>query len=368
MCATSPSELRRGTHRSVRILFDARSVRTTTGSYVFRGLTSSWREDQRVGEVLAAIPPEFDGWRLPEGVAPVRLPANGGWLRHVLISLARAADRVRADVIFCANATGPRDGRAVLYFQDLFHFRYRDADVPLRSRVLETARATWRSFAAVRTGLGVAVSRVIAEEAKQDVHGLAIVEIPNGVEVGAARWTGEEDAVYVAGGTGFHKSEEIAVRAWARLKHRRPSTVLQIGGVEPAARRAELQRMANDFDLGDSVAIRGALPREAYLERIARARLTVVCSQFESFGLPVAEALAMGAPVLCSDIAAHRELLARAGAGESFPARDDAALAARLSRVLDGGMPQRLASAPAGWDWKTRAREHIDAYQRHLHL
>jgi glycosyltransferase involved in cell wall biosynthesis len=226
----------------------------------------------------------------------------------------------------------------------------------------------WRSFAAVRMGLGVAVSRVIAEEAQRDVRGLAIVEIPNGVEVGGARWTGEEDVVYVAGGTGFHKREETAVRAWARLKHRRSATVLAIGGVEPAARRAELQRMAHDLHLGESVVIRGALPRAAYLERIARARLTLVCSQLESFGLPVAEALAMGAPVLCSDIPAHRELLARAGRGESFPARDDAALAARLSSVLDGGVPRPLASVPHGWDWKTRAREHIDAYQRHLHL
>ena len=368
MCATSPSEPRHATPRRVRILFDARSVRTTTGSYVFRGLTSSWREDQRVGEVLAAIPPEFDGSGLPDGVVPVRLPANGGWLRHVLISLARAADRVGADVIFCPNATGPRDGRAVLYFQDLFHFRYGDPDVPLRSQVLETARAMWRSFSAVRMGLGVAVSRVIADDAKRDVRGLAIVEIPNGVEVGAARWTGEEDVVYVAGGAGFHKSEETAVRAWSRLKHRGLATVLAIGGVEPSARRVQLQRMVNDLHLGDSVVICGALPRAAYLERIARARLTLVCSQLESFGLPVAEALAMGAPVLCSDIPAHRELLARAGSGESFPARDDAALAARLSSALDGGVPRRLASVPHGWDWKTRAREHIDAYQRHLHL
>lgn len=350
----------------MRVLFDARSVRTTTGSYIFHGLASAWRDDARVVEVLAAVPPGFDTSRLPAGVAPVRMPANGGWLRHVIVSLGRAADRVRADVIFCANGTGPRDRRAVLYFQDLFHFHYRNGGLPLRKQLLESGRAAWRSVAAPRSGLGIAVSRAIADDAKRDVRGLPILEIPNGVDVGTARWSGEEDVVYVAGGTGSRKCEETAVHAWARLKHCRPSTVLEIGGVEPAARRAELQRMANDLHLGDSVVIRGALPREAYLERIARARLTLSCSQLESFGLPVAEALAMGAPVLCSDIPAHRELLARAGVGESFPARDDTALAARLRSVLDGSMPQRLTSPPLGWDWKTRAREHIDAYQTHL--
>ena len=350
----------------MRVMFDARSVRTTTGAYIFSGLTSSWRQDSRVKEVFAAVPHGFDVSQVPDGVIPVALPARSGWLTHVMASLVRAADRATADVIFCANGTGPRDARTVLYFQDLFHFQYRDASLPLRKQILEAGRAAWRSFAAPRIGLGVAVSRVIAHEARADVPALSIVEIPNGVEVGAARWTGEEDVVYVAGGTGSRKCEETAVLAWARLSRRPTSTVMKIGGVEPAARRAELQRMVDGLRLGDRVAIYGALPRQSYLELIARARLTLACSQLESFGLPVAEALVLGAPVLCSDIPAHLELLARAGVGESFPARDDAALAARIRRALDGDMPARLGSAPFGWDWSTRAREHIDAYSTHL--
>jgi glycosyltransferase involved in cell wall biosynthesis len=349
----------------LRILFDARSVRTTTGSYIFHGLASSWCQDTRVAEVLAAVPPDFDASRLPTDVAPVRLPANGGWIRHVIVSLVRAADRARADVIFCANATGPRDKRVVLYFQDLFHFHYRDGAIPLRKQLLEAGRAAWRSVAASRSGLGIAVSRAIADEAKREVRGLPILEIPNGVEVGSGRWSGEEDVIYVAGGTGSRKSEETAVFAWARLGSRAPRSMLEIGGVEPAGRRAELQRMVLDLRL-DDVIVRGALPREAYLERIARARLTLSCSQLESFGLPVAEALAIGAPVLCTDIPAHRELLARAGAGGSFPVGDAGALAVLLRRALDGDVPSRLDEAPLGWDWRTRAREHIDAYQSHL--
>src|SRR5688572_9482323 len=108
----------------MRILFDTRSVQTTTGAYVFHGLTSSWREDPRVEEILAAIPADFDVSRLPAGVTPVRLPQGATWVRHVVASLTRAADCARADVIFCANATGPPDSRVVLYFQDLFHFHY----------------------------------------------------------------------------------------------------------------------------------------------------------------------------------------------------------------------------------------------------
>ena len=339
-------------------------MRTTTGAYVLQGLTAHWRDDPRVERLVVAIP--AGDITLPAGVEPIVLPNGGSWLLHMTREVPRLADRFGANVIFSPNATGPRDSRTVLYFQDLFHFRYRDGTLPFRTYLREACRAAWRSFAAPRSGLGVAVSHAIADEANRAVEGLPIVEIPNGVDVGGMRWSGEEDIVYVAGGTGRHKSEDTAVRAWARLRHRLPSTVLEIGGVEPAARRAELHRMARELHLGDRVVIHGALPREAYVERIARTRLTVACSQVESFGLPVAEALAIGAPVLCSDIPAHRELLGRAGAGEAFPAGDDTSLSARLGRALAGGLPKSLGSAPQGWDWKARAREHIDAYHVHL--
>ncbi len=352
----------------MRVLYDARSVRTTTGAYVFQGLTSAWRRDSRVEEIFAAVPAAFDVSTLPAHVTPLHMPVKGGWLRHLLASLSNAADRVGADVIFCANATGPRDRRVVLYFQDLFHFHYRGTGLPLRGQLQEAARAGWRSIAASNAGLGIGVSRAITADARREVHRLPILEIPNGVEVGSAWWSGDDDVVYVAGGTGDRKSEETAVLAWARLPRRTWGARLDIGGVEPAPRRVDLQRLVRELGLDDVVTIRGALPREAYLERIARARLTVSCSRLESFGLPVAEALAIGAPVLCSDLPAHRELRARAGAGASFPVGDDVALAVQLRRALDGGAPARLSAPPSGWDWNTRAREHLDAYGSHLRV
>jgi glycosyltransferase involved in cell wall biosynthesis len=232
---------------------------------------------------------------------------------------------------------------------------------------MEIGRALWRSITAPHSGLGVAVSRAIADEAQRDVAPLPIVEIPNGVEVESVRWIGDQNVVYVAGGTGVRKSEETAIRAWARLGTQADSATLVVGGVEPTHRRAELQRLVRGLGLERAVEVQGALPRRAYLERMARARVTVSCSRLESFGLPVAEALVMGAPVLCSDLPAHRELIARAGAGSAFPAGDDLALAARLREALKGDLPGQLSSPPLGWDWNARGREHVDAYQTYLH-
>jgi glycosyltransferase involved in cell wall biosynthesis len=46
----------------------------------------------------------------------------------------------------------------------------------------------------------------------------------------------------------------------------------------------------------------------AKLQLLASCRAVVQCSLFEGFGMPVLEALANGAPVLCSDIAPFREI------------------------------------------------------------
>lgn len=90
------------------------------------------------------------------------------------------------------------------------------------------------------------------------------------------------------------------------------------------------------------------------------ARALLMPSFVEGFGLPVAEALARGTPVLCSDIAAHREI-----AGPVAEYLDPLDLPAWLEAVQDHAAPQsprRTAQLRrlAGWEapgWPG----HIDA-------
>jgi len=345
----------------MRILYDARSVRTPAGRYIFQGLTGAWAADARVQRVYAAIPPDFDRSLLPPGVEPVEVRSRS-WLSHVN-RIRRAADRERVDVIFAPNAIAPRDARSVLYFQDLFHFRPRPAQPHRVSRPLHRPlRAAWRRLTSSRSLLAVAVSREILSEVEPRMR-VPTVLIPNGVDVGENRWRGDAASVLVAGGIGVRKDEATAVRAWAAIPSaRRRGLVLEVVGVEPAVRKSSLIGLARSLGIDDSVAITSGVSRTAYLERMARAKLVISCSQLEAFGLPVAEALAMGAPLICSDAPAHLELLERAGAGASFAtgAADD--LARHIERSLCVELPPRLAHSPPGWSWTARAREHIDHY------
>jgi glycosyltransferase involved in cell wall biosynthesis len=350
----------------LRLLFDARSVRTPAGRYVFQGLTTGWAADERVAEVLAAVPADFDPAYLPEGVRPVPLPTVG-WIAHVRSALPEIADRERADVIFSPNGFPPRDSRAAVYFQDLHHFRADpDHPLPLRLRAENMVRAAWRSRAAPQCRVAIPVSSDIRTEVAKRLP-IPVVLIPNGIDVPDMRWSGEGDTILVIGGRGSRKGESAAVLAWAGLVRARRTgdTRLEIVGVEPAARRQDLEALAQRLGASATVHVIGTVPREALLRRIAECRLAISCSTFEAFGLPVGEALAMGAPVAATSLPAHRELLDRAGAGIAFPVGDHQTLAAIISSTLEGSPPSRLEALPRGWSWRSRAREHLDAYLRY---
>jgi hypothetical protein len=66
-------------------------------------------------------------------------------------------------------------------------------------------------------------------------------------------------------------------------------------------------------------------------------RAVVACSLYEGFGLPVLEALAHGAPVICSDLPPHREI-----AGDQAAYVDPRDVAGIAARLLDVPPPGRL--------------------------
>src|SRR5262249_26977673 len=156
------------------------------------------------------------------------------------------------------------------------------------------------------------------------------------------------------------------MRAWAQIHHRAPQLNVIVGGVEPEARRRELRELALSLGVSSSVTVLGSMSHDEYLDHIASARAAICCSSLEAFSLPVAEALAIGAPVLSSAIPAHVELTHRASAGELFPVDDVDALASRMARLLEGDLPARMSCMPEEWSWSYRAAQHVEAYQRYV--
>lgn len=82
------------------------------------------------------------------------------------------------------------------------------------------------------------------------------------------------------------------------------------------------------------------------LELLRTCRAAVQCSLFEGFGMPVLEALAHGAPLLCSDIPPHREI-ARDQALFVDPRSILSIEAALISVHRDAAMRSKMAAG--GW-------------------
>ena len=137
--------------------------------------------------------------------------------------------------------------------------------------------------------------------------------------------------ILVVGGPDPRKNPDCAVRAHARsrLLQERAITLLVAGGYDEAwllaARRTAVE-LGGDPTL---IEIAPLLTTADLVTRFAEASCVVVPSFDEGFSLPVIEAMAAGAPVLASDIPAHRELLNEG----LFPPDDDACLTLLLEQA-----------------------------------
>ena len=138
------------------------------------------------------------------------------------------------------------------------------------------------------------------------------------------------------------KSLDVALDALARVE----GVTLLIAGDGPD--RAALERRRDELGLGGRVRFLGAQPRERVLELFAAADAALLSSTWENFPHTIVEALAVGTPVVSTDVGGIAEVVRDGENGLLVPAGDPAALAAALTRILsEPGLRDRLAAAAA---------------------
>jgi len=111
-------------------------------------------------------------------------------------------------------------------------------------------------------------------------------------------------------------------------------TVLLVGDYESKGGYArELQKQIDSHGLGWTIRLVGACDDMPAVYKIAD---LVVCPSVtpEGFGRTVAEAMAMGKPVIVTDLGAPPELVAHGETGWVVPAGDAEALAEAIARTL----------------------------------
>jgi glycosyltransferase involved in cell wall biosynthesis len=170
------------------------------------------------------------------------------------------------------------------------------------------------------------------------------------------------------------KGQDTAIAALPRVRERHNAHLLIVGDVAFSSQRYDnagfhrsLKRLVKELGVEGAVHFLGR--RDDVAEVIGELDMLLLPSWDEPFGLVVAEAMAVGTPVLVSDRGGVREYVQDGVNGRLLPPHEPGAWADAISKLLDE--PERLArmgresvQVAAGFSDERYSAEMLDAYVR----
>lgn len=204
--------------------------------------------------------------------------------------------------------------------------------------------------------------------------------IPNGVDhavflperdpavLGAARTAfgiGERPFVLTLSSLLPHKNLALLAEAWPAVQKRCPGALLVVAG-GAAAHRGEIVALFERHGDIASVRCTGFVRDQDFRALASACQAFVFPSLAEGFGLPILEAMACGAPVICSNVTSLPEV---AGTAATLVDPTDAdAWVEPMARALEASLrdapdPGSLARA-CSFSWEACARAHASLYRK----
>lgn len=345
------------TGRRKRVLVDARKARDFgIGTYI-RGLLGGLAGLDRY-ELHALVLPGEEGL-LPPGVS-TRTCLAPHYSFEELVAVRRSISALKPDVFHAPHYVVPffPPRATVVTVHDLMHLTRPEHAAPAKR-----AYARWMVGRALRLS-----ARVIAgsEATKKEILAFGpalagkVVVISYGIREeffeGEEKREEKNTAPYILflGNDKPHKNLDGLLAAFARLRASSPSLSLILAGVAPDRVQAE------------GVQGLGFVPDAEVPRLVAGARVLVLPSFAEGFGLPVLEAQAAGTPVACSDLPALRE--AAGDAAVFFDPHDTASMAAGIEKILKDeelgkGLREKGRARAAAFSWRNVAERTAAVYE-----
>lgn len=318
------------------------------------------------------LPGRFPVELLPAavGARPLRLVAESTWL----------AARTRGlDLVHHAGGTLPpvRTAPAVLTLHDLQPLERTATHGRVKRTYLGVAVP--RSLAAARVVVvpsefvaGTVRSRFpeVAPKLRVVPHGVAAPPVVGEEAVAAVRDRLRLDGpvVLYPAITYPHKNHRVLVAAFAQVVRQHPDAVLVLTGGS-GSEEATLADQVRALGLEAHVRRTGRIPADELAALYRLAAVVAVPSRYEGFGLPAAEAMAHGAPLVAATAGALPEVVGDAGV--LVDPDDVAAWAAAIAALVgDDAERARLAEAgrrrAAALSWSANAEGLLAAYREAL--
>lgn len=172
----------------------------------------------------------------------------------------------------------------------------------------------WKKFsskASINLCENKSVAKDIQKFFKVKKNKIRIIPIPpNQADFIGKLWTGQKsDYIIYPAAFWTHKNHIRLVEAFALLSKQQSFLKLVFTGFEHKHARLVKQKIL-ELNIEDRVVFKGNLKRVELINQIQNARLVVIPSLFESYSIPVWEAMIMEVPVIASNIRNVSEQLA----------------------------------------------------------
>lgn len=359
----------------LRVAVNAIHAKTGGGVTYLRNMLPRLAADDRLAVELVAPPDVIERLQPLDPKISIQTvaPWHGffGRLAWEQLVLPRLLRRARADVTFSPANYGPLFAPAPVVLLRS-SFRVIDHEPRFHMRLYWIGLMIMTALSLMRAPRAIAVSDYARDALGFRRLGLAgrIAVIHHGVAAGFAPGQSQQESTPAAplllavADLYLQKNLHTLIEAVAALKKDRPGLrLIIVGRPVDTAYTARLQADIKRLGLDDTVELPGAVAPEALADYYRRCTLFVFPSTVETFGNPLVEAMASGAPVVSSNSAAMPEILG--AAGRYFDPLDAEDMARSIAAALDDA-PGRAAMARRGieranqFSWDTTARKTAD--------
>lgn len=161
------------------------------------------------------------------------------------------------------------------------------------------------------------------------------------------------------------KGLHVLIEAYASVLNNHPDAQLLVIG---KLRKGLARKTLRQYGLEHRVEFKSDLSREALAQEFRTATVAVTPSLYEGFGLPAAEAMSCGTPVIVTDGGALPEVVGTAGV--IVPKGDASALAGAISELLSDATKRRdiadacLKRARDQFNWDNIAPKYLAFFER----
>ncbi|HQT85983.1 MAG: colanic acid biosynthesis glycosyltransferase WcaL [Acidiphilium sp. 37-64-53] len=287
--------------------------------------------------------------------SPTPLSVWKQFTRAGFVATACRRDGIRHIHAHFANAPAAVARFASLMSGIPFSFTAHAKDLYLTPKQVISRRARAASFVATCTGYNAQYLRDLlgaAESHKINLvyHGIDLTHFSARAAIGAAIGAAPIPLVLSVGRLVPKKGHDDLIEACALLRDAGVAFRCMIVGAGPL--HAELAALIERHDLAGTVTLEGAMTHAALIDLYRRATLFALAPRIaddgDRDGIPnvIAEAMAIGVPVVSTDVSGIPEVVRDGETGRLVPPRDARALADAMGRLLaDPDQAQALAAA-----------------------